>query len=144
MSIFMLLRKQEEYVAQYNKTATPKSMQIGQQVIVLLPDSTKKFVSKWQGPGTVVNFRSPHTYLVDLDRGQRRWLHVNKLRPYNAHVNAALVNNCAIVNKADEDFGSLPVVEVKHESDLPSCRVSPEKTSAPIERRKTAIIINSG
>ena len=120
-------KKQEEYVAQYNKTATPKSMQIGQQVIVLLPDSTNKFVSRWQGPGTVVNFKSPHTYLVELDRGQRRWLHVNKLRPYNARVNAALVNNCAIVNEADEDFGSLPVVEIKHESDLPSCRVSPEK-----------------
>ena len=56
MSIFMLLRN-KRYVAQYNQTATPKSMQIGQQVIVLLPDSTNKFVSRWQGPGTVVNVR---------------------------------------------------------------------------------------
>ena len=120
-------KKQQEYVAQYNKTATFKQMQIGQQVIVLLPDSTNKFLSRWQGPGTIVNFKAPHTYLVELERGQQRWLHANKLRPYNVRMTTVLVNNCAIVNEADKDFGTLTVVDTETKCDLPSSRVNPEK-----------------
>jgi len=41
-------------------------------MIVLLPDSVNKFLSRWQGPGTIVNFKAPHTYLVELERGQQR------------------------------------------------------------------------
>ena len=120
------IKKQHEYVAQYNKTATFKQMQIGQQMIVLLPDSTNKFLSRWQGPVTIVKFKAPHTYLVELDGGQQRWLHANKLRPYNVRVTTALVNNCAIVNEADEDFGTLTVVDAETKCDLPSSRVKLE------------------
>ena len=80
-------------------------------------------LSRWQRPGTVVNFEAPHTYLVELERGQ----HANKLRPYNVRVTTALVNNCAIVNQADEDFGTLTVVDTETKCDLPSNRVNPEK-----------------
>jgi len=121
------IKKQHEYVAHYNKTATFKQMQIGQQVIVLLPDSTNKLLSRWQGPGTIVNFTAPHTYLVELERRQQRWLHANKLRPYNVRVTTALINNCVIVNEADEDFGTLTVVDTETKYDLPSSRVNPEK-----------------
>ena len=121
-------REQHRYVAQYNKRACDKNLQVGQQVIVLLPDSTNKLMSKWQGPGTIVDMKTPHSYLIELDRGQRRWLHANKLRPYHARVNEALVNNCAIVYEDDEDFGTLPVAETIKGSEVPpSCRVDPSK-----------------
>jgi len=42
-------------------------------------------------------------------------------------VTTALVNNCAIVNKADEDLGSLTVVDIETKCDLPNSRVNPEK-----------------
>jgi len=51
-------QEQQRYVAQYNKRAVDKEFQLGQQVIVLMPDSTKKMVSRWQGPGTI--WRSGH------------------------------------------------------------------------------------
>jgi len=41
--------------------------EIGQQV--LLPDSTNKWLSRWQGHGCIIDVRSPHSYLVELDRG---------------------------------------------------------------------------
>ena len=74
-----------------------------------IPDSTKKMVSRWQGPRTILEVKSPHSYLIELNQGQRRWLHANKLRPYHARVQEVLVNNCSIVYEADEEFGSLPV-----------------------------------
>ena len=67
-----------------------KHFQVGQQVIVLIPESTNKFLRRWQGPGTVVSVKSPYTYLVELEQGQRRWLDANKLRPYHARVNALI------------------------------------------------------
>jgi len=58
-----------------------------------------------------VSVKSPYTYLVELEQGQRRWLHANKRRPYHARVNA-LIGNCAIVYESDEEFffGTLPVI----------------------------------
>ena len=87
--------EQQRYNDQYNKRAVDKHFHIGQQVIVLISDSTNKFLSRWQGPGTVVCVKSPYSYLVELEQGQRRWLYANKLRPYHARVNA-LIGNCAI------------------------------------------------
>jgi len=49
-------------------------------VIYSQPDSTNKLLSCWQGPGIIIEARSPHSYLVELDGGQHRWLHANKLR----------------------------------------------------------------
>jgi len=80
--------EQQRYTDQYNKRAVDKHFQVGQQVIVLITDSTNKFLSRWQGPGTVVSVKTPYSYLVELEQGQCRWLHANKLRPYHARVNA--------------------------------------------------------
>ena len=44
-------QEQQRYVDHYNKTAVDKHFTVGQQVIVLIPDSTKKMISRWQGPG---------------------------------------------------------------------------------------------
>ena len=97
--------EQQRYTDQYNKRAVDKHFQVRQQVIVLIPDSTNKFLRRWQGPGTVVSMKSPHTYLVEVEQGQRRWLHFNKLRPYHVRVNA-LIGKCAIVYESDEEFGT--------------------------------------
>jgi len=105
--------EQQRYTDQYNKRAVDKHFQIGQQVIVLIHDSTNKFLSRWQGPGTVVSVKSPYSYLVELEQGQCRWLHANKLRPYHARVNA-LIDNCAVVYVSDEVFGTLPVITPEH------------------------------
>jgi len=43
--------EQQRYTDQYNKRAVDKHFQIGQQIIVLIPDSTNKFLSRWLGPG---------------------------------------------------------------------------------------------
>jgi len=123
-------QEQEKYVAYYNRRAREKKMEIGKQVIVLLPDSSNKFLSRWQGPGLVVDFKPPHSYLVELEGEQRRWLHANKLRHYHARVQPTLVGNCAIVYESDEDFGTLPALSTSNvETDLPSTKVDFTKLS---------------
>jgi len=118
-------KKYEDY---YNRRAGVKEMKIGEQVIVLLPDSTNKLLSIWQGPGLIVDFKPPHSYLLELDGGQRRWLHVNKLRRYHARVQSILVGNCAITYESDEDVGTLPTVNTTNAGvDLPSTRVDLSK-----------------
>ena len=83
---------------------------------------------RWQGPATVVDVKHPYSCLVELDRGQRRWLHANKLRHYHARVNDALISSCAIVYGRDEEFGTLPVAEtVYNPAELPSSCIDPSK-----------------
>ena len=90
-------QKQQRYVTHYNKRAKEKHFKIGQQVIVLIPDSTNKTVSRWQGPGIVIDVKSPNSYLIELERGQRRWLHANKLRPYHPRVSEVLTTALLIL-----------------------------------------------
>ena len=126
--------KQQKYVDHYNKRAVDKRFQVGQQVIVLLHDSSNKLQQRWQGPGTVVAVKSPHSNLIELEQGQRRWFHANKLRSYYQKVNEVMVSNCAIVYDSDEDFGTLPVAETVQNvscvnNPLPSASVDPTKLS---------------
>jgi len=65
-------QEQEQYVAYYNRRAREKKMEIGEQVIVLLPDSSNRFLSRWQGPGLIVDFKPPYSYLIEFEGGQRR------------------------------------------------------------------------
>ena len=119
--------EQQRYVNQYNRKARHKEFQLGQQVIVLIPDSTNKLLKKWQGPASVVEKKS-NSYLIELDHGQRRWLHANLLRPYHPRVDQAVINNCSIVYEEDEDFGSLPInCSPPFDDKLPSQRVEDAK-----------------
>jgi len=131
--------EQQRHVNHYNRRAREKQFQVGQLVIVLLPDSNNKLLSQWQGPGTIVEVRSPHSYLIELEGGQKRVLHANKLRPYHSRINDALINNCAIVYDTDEDFGSIPVVESKTNivELLPSKRIDPVKLAHLTPEQRT-------
>jgi len=74
-----------------------------------------------------VHVKSPYSYLVDLEQGQCRWLHANKLRPYHARVNP-LIGNRAIVYESDEEFGTLHVITPDHvDLNLPSNKTDPAK-----------------
>jgi len=42
-----ITQKQQRYVDHYNKKAVDKHFSVGQHVMVLIPDTTKKMVSRW-------------------------------------------------------------------------------------------------
>jgi len=106
----------------------------------LILDSTNKFLSRSQEPGTVVSVKSPYSYLVELEHRQCRWLHANKLRPYHARVDA-LTGNCAIVYKSDEEFGTLPVIIPEHvDLNLPSVKIDHTKLEHLNADQKDALL----
>ena len=78
-------KMQASYVHQYNLRAKNKSFQIGDKVIILLPNSTTKAFARWQGPAEIVAKKSANSYLVEF-QGARRHLHANFLRPYHTRI----------------------------------------------------------
>jgi len=70
-------REQNRYADYYNLRSKDKHFEVGDQVLILMPDSTaSKVFSKWLGPARVTDVRSPYRYLVEYD-GVKRQFHAN-------------------------------------------------------------------
>ena len=142
---------QSRYASRYNLRSRDKHFEVGQQVLILTPNSTASSVfSRWKGPATVVEVKSPYSYIVEYNGG-RQHVHANKLRQFNVRVeevicNSILINEsdewnnisvdtCAVINESDVDFGPIEVVETSIgqpsiKSELPpSKRIDVEKLS---------------
>ena len=78
--------EQKRYATHYNLRSTDRQYQLGDKVAVLSPDAGgAKLYNRWQGPGTVVEVKSPYSYIVDLD-GKRRHVHANKMKRFNERI----------------------------------------------------------
>ena len=95
-------KAQRSYVHQYNLRARDKEFEVGDMVLVLMPDSTNKVVARWQGPGTVTAKLSPYSYRISLDTGAVRTLHANDLRRFIPRVNSV-----GVIFEDDTDFGQI-------------------------------------
>ena len=90
-------RMQDVYVQRYNQRSKDKQFEVGDQVLILQPDSTaSRMFSRWKGPGEVVVKRSPYSYVVELD-GSRYRLHANQLRKFHVKVDVVTVDNFGLV-----------------------------------------------
>ena len=103
------------------KTLCPTSkFEIGQKVLVLIPDTTSsKTFSKWVGPAVIKDRLSNHTYSVEINK----YIHADKIRKYNIQIDEATcdtvttdhehtkINHCAIIYDEDSDFGSVDVID---------------------------------
>jgi hypothetical protein len=74
---------------------------VGDQVVVLVPDSDQKIYSRWI-PAVVKEKVSPYSYIVLMEDGSERKLHANKLRIFKQRINAL-----GVVFEGDEDFGEI-------------------------------------
>ena len=102
--------EQKRYADHYNMRSTDRKYLLGDKVIILAPDlGGAKLYSRWQGPGTIVQVKSPYSYIVEVD-GKRRHVHANKIRKFNERIEQAVVNNCSVIFEKDEEFGSVDVI----------------------------------
>ena len=113
------------------------------------PDTTaSKVFSRWKGPATVVEVRSPYSYIVEYN-GSRQHVHANKLLKYHVRVDEVICNSvclnedgptgdlltvdtCAIVYDRDAEFGQVKFVDVpstklNRQEQLPSSRIAKER-----------------
>jgi len=147
--------EQNRYAAQYNFRSRDKHFDVGERVLVLMPDSTSSCMfSKWSGPGTIVEVRSPYSYIVDVD-GVHKHLHANKLRKFHVRVDSVTcacdsfnddletrsVNTCATTYESDTDFGQLGTIPSTLSQPksilLPSQKIDPESISYLTQKQQT-------
>ena len=99
--------EQKRYTDNYNLRSTDRRYEVGDKVAILSTDNQgAKLYSRWQGPGTIIEVKSPYSYIVELG-GKRRHIHANKIKKFHERIERALVQNCAVVFDRDEDFGSV-------------------------------------
>jgi len=95
--------EQKRYADHYNLRSTDRKFQLGDKVSVLALDlGGAKLYSRWQGPGTIVEVKSPNSYIIEID-GERRHIHTNKVRKYNERIEQALVSNCSVIFEQEEE-----------------------------------------
>ena len=134
---------QSRYATRYNLRSKDKHFDVGEQVLVLSPNSTASSVfSRWKGPATVVDVKSPYSYIVEYNGG-RQHVHANKLRKFNVRVDEVIcdsilvdelngienvsVETCAIIHEHDADFGPIEVVETSEVTSIKEDELSPSK-----------------
>ena len=138
-------KAQQRYVSRYNLRAREKSFNIGQKVLILMPDSTSsKLYSRWVGPGVIKEKKSAHTYLVDTN-GSLKHIHADKLREYHIAVDEIVcdtvvagyaqtkINHCAVIYDKDHDFGEIDVIDANHKVNSGS----DENPAEPLRSQKT-------
>ena len=150
-------KKQAHYATRYNLRSQDKVFTVGEQVLILVPDSTaSKTFSRWQGPATVVVKKSPHSYIVELN-GAKHHVHANKLRKFNYRVQKITCEipkcmtadcNSAIIYEKDSDFGQIVIPETKPSPGnckLPSERIDESKLShlEPEQRIELITLLDS-
>jgi len=147
-------------MSRYNLRSKEKQFHVGDQVLILIPDSTaSKVFSRWQGPATVSEIRPHNSYLVELN-GVCKHLHADKLRQYEISVAEVIVtpadcgnimaelstHQCAIIYESDHDFGDLSVIgsmEPECKS-FPNQKIDPEKLKhlAPQQRKELLEVLD--
>ena len=64
-----------------DRHSTPRSLNVGYNVLVFLPTSSSKIKAKWSGPFPVIEVLRNNNYKLDFGRRQGV-LHINQLRKF--------------------------------------------------------------
>ncbi|GFV89133.1 hypothetical protein TNCV_4913321 [Trichonephila clavipes] len=86
----------------FNKRSSVKNFSIGEQVVLLIPDSSNKIYARWTGPGEIIQHHPPHSYKVKLSDGTVRHVQVNKIRKYHPRTLAV-----GVIFEGDHEFGEI-------------------------------------
>ena len=106
---------------------------MGDQVIVLTPDSTNKIYSRWHRSCTIAEVCAPNSYIIDMGDGSRRHIHANKIRAF-----VARSQMISIIREDDKEFG-----EIKHDPTDVIIDKSPSERIKPFEPRLAAGVIRN-
>ncbi|XP_072182290.1 uncharacterized protein [Diadema setosum] len=92
----------------YDKGARARMLEVGDEVLVLLPTSSSKLLAKWQGPYRIVQKVSDVDYVVEVgERKRHQVFHINMLKKWNARQGVVMYTQPRIVE--EETDPSIPV-----------------------------------
>ena len=122
-------RTQQQWAQRYNLRARPKSFQVGDQVLILTPDSTSsRLFARWKAPATVIERKSPYSYVVEYN-GNSQVVPVSKLRHFDVRCDSVVLYECAldniavnactsVVNESDYEMGRIDYVDAPLSVDI--------------------------
>jgi len=89
-------REQKKYATHYNLRSKDKHFEVGETVLIMMPDSTaSRAFSKWTGSATVVKVLSPYSYVVKTASTKRNF-HANKLRTFHVRVESVAYDSLSL------------------------------------------------
>ena len=78
-----LQKSQKRYNKHYDKKAKPRRLEVGDQVLILLPTESNKLLMQWRGPYIVASRVGANNYRVKVGCKTKMY-HVNMLKKYIA------------------------------------------------------------
>ena len=95
---------QQRMKENYDKRTTNRELQVGQQVLILLPTCTNKLLFAWRGPATVINKCGNGNYEVQMDNR----FHINQLKRYYTQGETEPTTGLMVINdRAGDDLTQL-------------------------------------
>ncbi|GFU81545.1 retrovirus-related Pol polyprotein from transposon 297 [Trichonephila clavipes] len=94
--------QQGSYAKYLNRQKKHREFAPGDQVLVLISDSTNKLYARWPGPVKVVKRVKPNSYYLQMAVGNLRLLHVNNIREYRARVQTV-----GVIYDIDDEFSEI-------------------------------------
>ena len=83
---------QQRNKANYDRQSTVRSLSPGENVLVLMPSHSTKFLARWLGPYKVIEKCADNNYIIDIN-GRHAFLHINALRRYETDTHNEDENN---------------------------------------------------
>ena len=93
---------QNSYTNYYNNWSKDKCFSVGEEVLVLHPNSTNKLQAQWLGPVSILAQVSPYSYQVKMPNSGIKVFHANHLRRYTSRIGCL-----GVVFDDDTDFGQI-------------------------------------
>ncbi|XP_033112261.1 uncharacterized protein LOC117113126 [Anneissia japonica] len=111
-----MVKSQNTMAAAYNKNETLRQFDIGDKVLIFLPQGNSKMDSKWQGPIVITDKLNDVNYEVTLpnNRKSKRVLQVNMLKPWYERDHGEKIAMCHYVFANVNSLNELDT----HENDM--------------------------
>ncbi|XP_068240035.1 uncharacterized protein [Palaemon carinicauda] len=89
---------QGRYKHYYDRRCRPRSLQVGDQVLILLPTDSNKLLMQWKGPFNVENIVGKNDYGINI-QGKVRTFHINMLKKYLQRAKDVILDTACAVSK---------------------------------------------
>ena len=89
----MLEKASKKYKEYYDRKTKPRSLDVGDQVLILLPTDNNKLLLQWKGPYTVMQKFNDVDYKVNVNEKVKTY-HINLLKKYIPRKSLNLIGSC--------------------------------------------------
>jgi hypothetical protein len=132
---------------QYDKKAKSRSLQVNDEVLVLLPTDHSKLLLKWKGPFKVVKKQGVCDYVIQLAAGKTKTFHINMLKKYERRTPVTKVDQASVavllssITEPDEDIQSVDVrvVPTVQTETVANVQYNPDLSNQKLQEIKSVI-----